>query len=301
MKEKIYTPLTIILILLVTGCQYFSMMPLKDWQDNNSFNPQKALKYVGEISGNGLGHVHGMTIDSLGNIYVSDNGNSRIMKFNQNGDYLLQFGNGLLSGQKGIAADSNDNIYIVDTGNNNIKKFDAAGNYISTFSHSSSSLDLAAVDKSGNLYVTDYNAPGHVYIFNNDGVFQKELGNTSLFTSAVAGVAVDSSGYIFISSDGLGKIFIFDPNGNYLSSITAINPNGIAVDDCGNVYDATNTQNSFIVYDKNGNQKLKIGGSASSAPGLFNQPVDVKVDSYGNVYIADYANNRVQIFRWSSN
>jgi DNA-binding beta-propeller fold protein YncE len=40
----------------------------------------------------------------------------------------------------------------------------------------------------------------------------------------------------------------------------------------------------------------KQGGGAGNGPGEFNSPTGVAVDESGNVYVADFGNDRIQIF-----
>ena len=66
-------------------------------------------------------------MDSEGYVYVSDNGNHRIQKFDSEGRFVTKWGsfgseNGELSGPTGLAVDSRGNVYVSDMGNNRIMK-----------------------------------------------------------------------------------------------------------------------------------------------------------------------------------
>src|SRR6478735_7722405 len=86
-------------------------------------------------TGNGqfqnVGHI---AVDpKTGNIFVGDQGNERIQKFDSNGKFITKWGsvgtgNGQFNHTEGIVADSKTgNIFVVDQGNNRIQKFDSNG------------------------------------------------------------------------------------------------------------------------------------------------------------------------------
>lgn len=129
-----------------------------------------------------------MAADTQGNVYVADSGNSRIVQTDRFGSSIVVAGgtcgysgdngpatNASLSFVTGVAVDGNGNLYIADTNNARIRKVDAsthiittvAGNGCTTYGAgdggpaTSASLcypTAVAVDKSGNLFITEYNA-----------------------------------------------------------------------------------------------------------------------------------------------
>jgi len=72
--------------------------------------------------------------DSNGNIFVSDNGNHRIQKFNSSGTYLGKLGgtrsksNEPFSNPQGIVLDTSDKILVVDVGNDRVRAIDDNAN-----------------------------------------------------------------------------------------------------------------------------------------------------------------------------
>src|ERR1019366_9112047 len=96
---------------------------------NYLYQTQWGATGSGNSQFNGL---EGIVVDSAGNVYVADNGNSRIQKFSSTGSYIGQWGtfgtgNGQFQGTSGIAIDPSDNIYVVDNINEKCQKFTSAG------------------------------------------------------------------------------------------------------------------------------------------------------------------------------
>ena len=67
---------------------------------------------------------HGIAIGDDGAIYVTDNGNRRILKFDKNGNLISKFGSKkeLSSDMMAIAIDAKGNIYVVDNNKAMLKK-----------------------------------------------------------------------------------------------------------------------------------------------------------------------------------
>jgi sugar lactone lactonase YvrE len=241
-----------------------------------------------------------------GNLYVADGGNHSIRKITATGLVTTLAGNfrvdnppgskdgigtaALFNNPKGIATDRNGNLYVTDTANNNIRRITLAGlvtTIAGTAGHTGSADGTGAaarfnqptgiaVDKAGNLYVTD---TGNQTIrkITPDGKVSTLAG-----TALVAG-----------SADGTGPAAVF--NG----------PTGIAVDRAGNLY-VTDTFNNTIrkitaagvVTTLAGNERHF--GAAGSSDGigtaaLFNAPRGIAIDRAGLVYVADTGNHTIRM------
>ena len=63
-----------------------------------------------------------------GNVYVADNGNSRIQKFTTSGTFVTKFGsfgagNGQFNNLMGVAVGGAGTVYVADSGNSRIQEF----------------------------------------------------------------------------------------------------------------------------------------------------------------------------------
>jgi sugar lactone lactonase YvrE len=232
---------------------------------------------AGPASGDGqVLSPRGIATDSANNVFVVDQANNRVQKFNSGGVFQLKFGSG----------------------------GSAAGEFVTAFG--------VAVDGAGNIYVTD-SAPGvrsngYVQKFTSTGAYITGWGTGGQFVNGAGGVAVDSANNVYVANPEGNKIYKFTDTGTLITSVGSvgagngqlIGPQGVAVDASDNLYVADAGNNRVQVFDSAGTYVRQFGG-AGSGDGQFNAPIALDVDTSGNVYVADLNNNRTQKFDSAGN
>ena len=117
------------------------------------------------------------------------------------------------------------------------------------------------------------------------------------------GVAVDSSGNLYVADTFNNRIQKFDAHGKFITKWGVkgtgegefMEPYGVAVDSSGNVYVADTFNNRIQKFDTNGKFITKWGGKGTDE-GEFMEPYCVAVDGSGDLYVVDAGNGRIQKF-----
>jgi streptogramin lyase len=99
----------------------------------------------------------GVAADSSGNIWVANDGNHTVAKYNSSGHWISTFGgfgtgNGQFEHPMGIAVDASGDVWVADWGNSRIQEFDSNGVYLTTIGVVAEPYGVA-VDSSGSIYV----------------------------------------------------------------------------------------------------------------------------------------------------
>jgi hypothetical protein len=183
---------------------------------------------------------------------------------NINGDTSIA----TFQGPTGVAADSWGNIYIADQSNNTIRKISATG-VVST---------LAG---------------------NGMGGYADGLGTAARFYGPKQ-LALDAAGNIFVADEYNNAIRKITPEGlvtTVAGPTTGLHdPRGIVLDNSGNIYVADCYNYRICKIDATGLITTFAGGSFGDADGVgsqaqFDEPVDLTMDAYGNLFVNDIYGN----------
>jgi DNA-binding beta-propeller fold protein YncE len=253
-----------------------------------------------------------VAVDGAGNVYVADRENSRVQKFDGGGTFAANWGSaGTDDGQfrtlRGIAADSAGNVYTTEVGNsssdpsNRVQKFDSSGNVVTTWGGGGTgpgeftfAYGIAVSPLNGRVYVTD---GSRVEVFEPDGTFVSTFGSSGSGPgqfSGLRGIGIDAAGNVYVADNGNGRVQKFGPTGTFVAQWPVPLVSDVVVD--GNRVLAASYQHVIYQFTTSGSAQGQFG-VLGSAPGQFNAPEGLAVNSESDLYVADQGNNRVQMLR----
>ena len=124
----------------------------------------------------------------------------------------------------------------------------------------------------------------------------------------IGGLAVDSSGNVYVTDSYHNRIQKFDGEGNFITAWSVkikadeftVYPRELAIGPSGYVYVTNANANRIQKFDGEGNFILSWG-SKGEGNGQFKTPCGLAVDSSENVYVAEWSNHRIQKFDGEGN
>ncbi|MCD6013490.1 MAG: hypothetical protein K0Q79_3352 [Flavipsychrobacter sp.] len=244
----------------------------------------------------------GIAIDAIGNIYFSDVYNQRIRKINTSGIITSIAGTGIigynsdnipatsanLNYPHGVAFDLAGNIYFADFYNDRIRKINSAG-IISTY---------AGTGVEG--YNGDNQPATAAQIYHPYGIATDAADNlyiADLSNGRVRKVAVSGNITTIAGNGTAGTMGDGGPATN--AQLTLVS---VAVDNFNNIYIADATNHLVRKVDASGTIRRVAGtglpgyngDNIAATEAQLANPTGIAVDAAGNIYIADFRNNRIR-------
>lgn len=183
----------------------------------------------------------------------------------------------------GIAVDANENVYVADYSNNMIRKITPAG-AVTTLAGTTT-----AGSNNGAAGLATFNGPSGIALSPSGTLYVAEWFNSDIRQISPAGVVSTLAGSGAAGSDdGVGTAATFS-----LPVSIAIGTNGVLyVADDGNNLIRMVTPAGVVATLAGSINAGSADGPGSTA--MFNQPSGIAVDTNGNLYVADQANNMIR-------
>ncbi len=262
-------------------------------------------------------------IASNGDFYIADQANNRIRLVTAStGNISTVVGNGTAGflGDTGsstpetatsaeinspdtVIFDSKGNMYIADTANNVVRMVTPAG-AISTYA-GDNALTPGFYGDGGQANIADLYHPAGLAMDSSGNLYISDYGNNRI--RKVIGVGLTNAGIISTIVDEAGNPGFLGDGG--LATLAHINgPRAMAIDSSGALYFADSESNMIrkVVPAAATGTITLVAGSTSGLSGFsgdggqatsaqLDDPTGVAVDTCGNVYIADSRNSRIRV------
>jgi DNA-binding beta-propeller fold protein YncE len=203
-------------------------------------------------------------------------------------------------------------VYASDRRDGAVFIFRADGTYVREFDHGSTDVWQPlgiSFDAQGNLFVGDVaSATPVVHEFGPDGKLVRDFGATSGLATP-SGIAEDSAGNVYVTDTTNGRLLVFSPGGELIGKINRGVaegnlglPVGVAIDDKNQILVVDSSASTVQIYTPiqsgaAGPVFVDKVGQQGTANGQFLYPNGMHLDAQGRIYVADYGNNRLQV--WS--
>lgn len=213
---------------------------------------------------------------------------------------------------EGISVAPNGDIYVADYTTGDVKVYDKDYQWKSTFSEYGSEPGQNIKSEFTDIYDGKYYMPEagnhRVSVWDLNGNFQflfGGMGNGEGQMNNPESCKFNSQGHAYVADLKNDRIQVFDKDGKFLFTWGSTGsepgqfkaPAGIGIDKDDNVYITEIGNDRVQVFDKQGNF-ITTWGSKGSGNGQFGNLHGIIVDKQtGWIYIADTANNRIQVYK----
>ncbi len=192
------------------------------------FNPETGeVQFIRHGTDARFSLINGVAIDDLDRLFVSDGRLKHVLVFNAEHKLVDQINEGM-DDPIGLAVDNENRfLYVADYGLDQVLVYNLDSfkllRKIGTTGHKHELTDPGnfggpyglAVDKDGNLYVTDV-LNNRVEVFDAAGTFVRTFGQIGDAVGQFGrpkGITIDSDGHVWVADQFSDRITIFDPSG----------------------------------------------------------------------------------------
>lgn len=226
----------------------------------------------------------GVSVDLLGNVYLSDGASKQVLKTTLAGGTPTAVFTGLAS-PRGTTTDSFGNVYVADATNNVVLQLSASGTVSTVITGMSAPSGMAA-DVRGNVYVAD-TGNNRILSYSPQSGVSEPVNAYPQTLSAPTGLAVDAAGDLYVLDSGNKRILELPPAGlpQTMTLPAGVVPAAFTLDHAGNLYLADTTADTLLL--------ARTSGSVQTLETGLTTPVGLAIDTNGDVFLADSSSTSV--------
>ena len=279
---------------------------------------------VGALPDEALGTPSDVTVNSLGEVYVTYPEREMIARHSADGKQL-HIRHARTWTWRAYAADGANHLYALDPDHHRVVVLDQDGWRLSTLGKATkqggtfeSPLALAVHPDGATLAVLDEKTRQitRFDLTNGTNLVFGGAGKTDGLFDAPMALTVDQDGRTYVLDGGLHRVSVFDPQGQFQCHVgryergdapdllrtprlVAVSPDGAKVF----IYDEDASLIKCFSIDHSNNQVRHLGnfGGRGAAPGQFSRLSGMSCDRRGRLYCLDYKREDLQVFNVATN
>jgi len=249
----------------------------------------------------------GIAVDSREHVFVFHRGPHSIMEFDQAGNLVRSWGDGVFVRPHGLRFDNEGNLWATDDQGHIVVKMDSLGRVRMVLGRKNTKGETkdtfnrptdVAFAPNGDFYVSDGYGNSRVVKFDKDGKYLTAWGKKgtgeSEFNTPHA-VAVDKRGRVYVGDRENYRMQVFDADGKFIAQWKHVgSPWGIQIkDDLIFMCDGHNSRVLKLSLD---GEILGVLGGPGKLPGQFDFVHHMAIGPSNSLYTAEIKNWRAQKF-----
>ena len=262
--------------------------------------------------------VAGVAVDSKDNVYVFNRGEHPMMVFDQEGNFLRSWGEGLFVRAHGIHIGPDESIYCTDDDDHTVRKCTLDGKVLLEIGVPGKPAPYmsgepfhrcthTALSPDGDIFVSDGYGNSRVHKYTPDGKLVMSWGEPGTDPgqfNIVHNIVADDDGWIYVADRENHRVQVFDTNGKYEAQWNNLHrpcglfmPRGACphclIGELGPGMPVNrkmpNLGPRLTIVDNKGNRLARLGGEEGlvNAPEKFMAPHGLAVDSQDNIYVGE--------------
>ncbi|MFL6808012.1 MAG: peptidyl-alpha-hydroxyglycine alpha-amidating lyase family protein [Bradyrhizobium canariense] len=265
-----------------------------------------------------LGDCAAVGVDSRGNVYAFNRGEHPVAVFDNGGNLLRTWGEGVFTRPHGVHVAPDDTIWLTDDGDHTVRHCTLDGKVLLTIGIPGKPAPFmsgepfhrcthTALSPKGEIYVSDGYGNACVHKYTPDGKLMKtwgESGSDPGQFNIVHNIVTDSDGWVYVADRENHRVQVFDGNGKYETQWNNLH-RPCALCRCGGKQanfiigelgpglavnrKVPNLGPRLSIVDAKGNRIARLGGEAGPgvASGKFLAPHGIALDSRGDIYVGE--------------